>query len=204
MNMLCKVFGHKWEHCKCSRCGEKRDKDHAWDGCVCSVCRKERDEGHIFDLVPGSYHREIYGNLSALSTTHQFKCRKCGQLKNEEHKWIGKGCMTKCAICGAVPLRYEPRLRGDLSIDVSHQWTGETCRDICTLCGAKFPGGHRWTGSTCNDHCEICGERYPDGHVFEEAGSRRTSYGTRVGLYRCKYCGEEYEEPYDFSSSDSV
>ena len=136
--------------------------------------------------------------------THQFKCRKYGQLKNEEPEWVGKGCVTKCAICGAVPLWYEPRFRGGLSIDVSHQWTGKTCQDICKLCGTKYPGGHRWSGNTCKDHCEICGERYSDGHVFEEVSSRQPSYGTRVAVYRCKYCGKEYDEPYDFRRSDSV
>ena len=42
------LFGHKWNGCKCSRCGKTRDESHAWKGCTCTICGKTRDEGHVW------------------------------------------------------------------------------------------------------------------------------------------------------------
>ena len=38
--MAC-LFGHKWDGCRCTKCGKTRDEGHAWDGCVCTACGKE-------------------------------------------------------------------------------------------------------------------------------------------------------------------
>ena len=56
MGLTCNMLGHKWDGCKCTRCGAKRDEGHHYeligyyDFCqeVCSVCgdtrnRKEHD-----------------------------------------------------------------------------------------------------------------------------------------------------------------
>ena len=56
MGLTCNIRGHKWDGCKCTRCGAKRDEGHRYelvgyyDFCqeVCSVCgdtrnRKEHD-----------------------------------------------------------------------------------------------------------------------------------------------------------------
>ena len=56
--MAC-LFGHKWNGCKCEKCGKIRDTDHQWDGCKCLNCGKTRDEGH--DWKDG-------------------KCTKCGKI----------------------------------------------------------------------------------------------------------------------------
>ena len=38
-SFLCSIFGiHRWNGCKCQRCGEVRPLHHAFDGCVCTVC----------------------------------------------------------------------------------------------------------------------------------------------------------------------
>jgi len=37
--MAC-LFGHKWNGCKCARCGKSRDENHDWDGCKCEICEK--------------------------------------------------------------------------------------------------------------------------------------------------------------------
>lgn len=46
--MAC-LFGHKWEGCKCKKCGETRNEYHEWDGCKCTKCGKTRDEQHTWD-----------------------------------------------------------------------------------------------------------------------------------------------------------
>ena len=81
MGLKC-LFGHKWNGCKCEKCGEARDERHIWlilDGkCIekCTICGKER-------------------------VTHKWdgcKCDQCGKIRNVEHKW--KYC--KCNRCGAT------------------------------------------------------------------------------------------------------
>ena len=54
MGLVCTLFGHQWNHCKCIRCGEIRKPargepdPHDWNGCVCRVCGQKRDEGHRY------------------------------------------------------------------------------------------------------------------------------------------------------------
>ena len=266
MSISCKVFGHKWEHCKCARCGAKRNSDHVWDGCICTVCGWVRNTEHTYELEPDSYkYKGAYGTGYILLDHHTFHCVKCEgktlprAVKSEPHIWTGRGCVTKCSVCGAMPAWFTDKEHFTLyntkvkqEFDLSHQWTGRTCRDtckacgkkyadlygghewsgdsckaVCKLCGMKKPGGkHRWTGNTCVDRCKLCGEKNPEGkhqwtgdtcvdyctlcgakypdHKYEMVASRTTSYGTKIGTYRCAGCGREYEQPYEWSSSDSV
>lgn len=43
--MIC-LFGHKWDGCKCLKCGKTRDEEHDWSGCKCRRCGNRRDEAH--------------------------------------------------------------------------------------------------------------------------------------------------------------
>ena len=45
MSLKC-LLGHKWNGCKCGRCGKIRNEQHDWDGCKCKQCGKTRDEQH--------------------------------------------------------------------------------------------------------------------------------------------------------------
>lgn len=74
--MTC-LFGHKWDGCKCTKCGITRDEQHDWNGCMCKRCGKKRDEQHDWDLCSG-------------------KCRRCLKRREEQHDWDG----TKCKRCG--------------------------------------------------------------------------------------------------------
>ncbi len=65
--------GHKWNGCKCSICGKVRDEGHNWNGCKCSICGKTRDEGHEWDLCKGV-------------------CTICGKTRVPEHDWDGDVC----------------------------------------------------------------------------------------------------------------
>ena len=267
MDLKCRILGHKWEHCRCLRCGEKRDSDHLWDGCVCSVCGRVRNTGHSYALQPESYKTK--GNVTGeeiLLPTHTLYCVKCEgktiprAVKFEPHVWTGRGCMTKCSVCGAMPAQFTDREEytlysdkyGNRKLDVSHRWSGRTCRDkcldcgrkyvdvrgghewsgdscravcrycgkkrpdgrhrwkgdrcidVCSVCGVRNPEGkHSWTGDTCTDVCTLCGARYPD-HKYEMVASWSTSYGTKIGRYRCTGCGREYEAPYEWGTTDSV
>ena len=80
MSMKC-LFGHKWNGCKCVKCGAIRDEGHKWilldNECVekCSICGKERNVEHRWNCC---------------------KCEKCGATRDEGHLWNG----YKCERCG--------------------------------------------------------------------------------------------------------
>lgn len=46
--MVC-LFGHKWDGCKCEKCGKIRDEQHDWKGLVCSVCKQTRTIDEVTD-----------------------------------------------------------------------------------------------------------------------------------------------------------
>lgn len=71
MNIAC-LFGHKWDGCKCLRCGKKRDEQHDWNGCKCRRCEKGRDEQHDWDGC---------------------ECRRCGKLR---HAFNNENICTLC------------------------------------------------------------------------------------------------------------
>ena len=35
--MAC-LFGHKWDGCKCTKCGKTRDEQHDWENGRCNIC----------------------------------------------------------------------------------------------------------------------------------------------------------------------
>ncbi len=74
MNFICRLFGHKWDYCICSRCRVMRDESHNWKGCTCRKCFKRRTEGHDWNGC---------------------KCRICCKERDEGHHWDG----CKCTIC---------------------------------------------------------------------------------------------------------
>ena len=73
MGLMC-IFGHKWNGCKCDRCGKIRDEQHDWDLCKgkCKRCGKTQAVQHEWNGC---------------------KCKKCGK---ERHDWKD----FKCIICG--------------------------------------------------------------------------------------------------------
>jgi hypothetical protein len=74
--MLC-LFGHKWNGCKCDRCGKTRDENHTWNYCKgkCFICGKRCEVKHAWKGC---------------------KCTLCGELRNAEHSWKG----GVCTLCG--------------------------------------------------------------------------------------------------------
>lgn len=77
MGFICNCFGHKWDHCTCTRCGKVRDLgDHRWVGCVCKNCGQKRDEGHDW--------------------RNSCTCRRCGKVRDTLHRYKN----GRCEVCG--------------------------------------------------------------------------------------------------------
>ncbi len=74
MKLLCKLFGHHWNGCCCTRGDARRDTAHVWDGCTCKICHSIRESDHDWDGC---------------------KCRKCDKVRDEGHAWDGCIC-TRC------------------------------------------------------------------------------------------------------------
>lgn len=109
--MACIIF-HKWDSCKCRKCGAVRDQNHKWSGCICQVCGKENHD--YIDC----------------------KCRKCGAVRDQNHKW--SGCI--CQVCGKGN-HHEWGCRCCVCGKESHEYIGCKChkcaKDI-SLCFGKF------------------------------------------------------------------
>lgn len=153
--MAC-IFGHKWNGCKCTKCGKTRDEghdwnfckgvcricgktrtpSHRWNGCICADCGKKQDRGHEWDGC---------------------KCRLCGKTRDRDHQWVG----CKCKVCGATR-------------DEGHRWKG--CK--CTRCGKIRNEGHEWDGCTCTR----CGRKQAAGHIWKT--ERMVSRCVKCGMKR--------------------
>lgn len=76
MGFACKLGIHKWNGCKCVRCGERRDEGHDWQLVVLDVLKP---------TVFGQAHRKQC----------RMQCSICGLTKYTEHDWDGCKC-TRC------------------------------------------------------------------------------------------------------------
>ncbi len=109
--MAC-LFGHKWDGCKCSKCGKTRDEQHDWDLCkgVCKRCGAKQAEQHDWDGC---------------------KCKRCGKTRDEQHEWesINGKCVEKCSRCGNER-------------DIEHEWTVVGNKRKCSRCGKEILPTH--------------------------------------------------------------
>lgn len=187
--MAC-LFGHKWNGCKCVRCGETRDEQHDyhlcmgrcircgktqveqhdWNGCKCKRCGKVRDEQH-------SWVSAGFGDGVCLCTVcrkeiphdHDSKhcvCRRCGAVL---HIW--KHC--KCEICGE-------QSGGENRCD----WHPiEKCREQCSVCGKiRKSYNHQWHSiENCQEQCIDCGEIRNTRHQWEHFDNCKE---------KCAVCGK--------------
>jgi hypothetical protein len=87
MNWKC-FFSHKWNGCKCERCGNIRDENHKFVGIPnkceekCSICGKTNSIPHKYKLHKGKCE-EI--------------CETCGDIRTILHKF-DKGVCTNCGV----------------------------------------------------------------------------------------------------------
>ena len=87
--MAC-LFGHKWNGCKCEKCGKERDEQHDWNGCKCKKCEKSRDENHIFIINPGKCEKKcsICGDTRDSHNLNGNICQHCGKtIWFTEEEW---------------------------------------------------------------------------------------------------------------------
>ena len=212
MSLKC-LFGHKWNGCKCERCGEIRDEQHNWDlcngkckrcgktqveqhnwnGCKCSQCGKVRDEQHDW-LCKGKCKR--CGKTR--DEQHDWsgcKCKQCGKTRNEQHDWDG----CKCKRCGKTR-------------DEQHDWDGCKCKrcgkvrneqhdwdlckgkciHFCIRCGATQPKQHNWNGCKCS----ICGKIRDEQHewngcICSRCGKVNHDWELVEGKKKCLRCGKD-------------
>ena len=136
MGLAC-LFGHKWNGCKCERCGEIRDEGHDWDLCKgkCRICGKECPVEHDWDGCKckrcGAWRDEAH-------LWNGCQCTRCGMKRDEGHDW--DLCKGKCRICGKVR-------------PAEHDWDG--CK--CKRCGAEKHNFISIPGR-CAELCTACGE----------------------------------------------
>ena len=129
MGLACKISGHKWNGCTCSRCGEyrdeehkwvyatqesrkdqqcrekcsvcgkKRDIEHKWNGCKCSGCGCVRNKNHAF----GPYKQAPDDWVTGKSMYyHTVTCERCGNTYTFEHRLERlPGCRGRCVDCGS-------------------------------------------------------------------------------------------------------
>ena len=119
MKLSC-LFGHKWNGCKCARCGEVRDTGHDFTYqfkkkcCLgtCRVCRKTVELPHVFKPVPGKCYLE---------------CERChGQTQpNHQYRKEPGSCRKTCSVCGKVT--YEHNFVPVPGTD----------RTVCSVCGKE-------------------------------------------------------------------
>ena len=144
MGFTCKIFGHKWNGCKCERCGTSRDERHNWNGCKCERCGAIRKEGHNWNGCKceqcGAMRKEGHNYVLLDNCTE--KCSICGKVY-EKHKWVllENNCIEKCFICGEVHI-------------LEHKWN----RCKCEHCGAIRDKEHKWNNGKCS-HCGSIDEK---------------------------------------------
>ena len=111
MGIACKMGGHKWNGCTCSRCGEHRYEGHDYQLVVLDVSK-----------------RTVFGNSRRKQCA--MVCSICGSTRSAEHDWDGCSC-TRCDEkrnqdhAWGVP---EPLSEGDKRRKSHH-------REKCTKCG---------------------------------------------------------------------
>jgi DNA-directed RNA polymerase subunit RPC12/RpoP len=93
MSIICRLFGHRWNGCTCTRCGMNRYSEHSFrpgaDPCteVCEICGSQRET-----------HRWS-------GTACHSVCEKCGKTVDSPHRWVWKDDRIVCTVCGATKHR---------------------------------------------------------------------------------------------------
>ena len=184
MKLSC-LFGHKWEGCKCQRCGKLRDEEHKWNYCKCLKCGKVRDEEHNF-----TYRKKDENTCVAT-------CRKCKKIVEQPHDW--NSC--ECKKCGATCHDYQPipdsckkkcTKCGDIKMN-KHEYIAVEgkCKKVCKYCGAEYwEPEHTWApvSGKCEEKCKVCGETRTIPHQY--LGGKCTRCGMEdpnAFIKSCKY-----------------
>jgi len=207
MGFTCKIFGHKWNGCKCEKCGDiideghnwsiikgkciekcfvcgkERSVEHKWNGCKCEQCGATRDVEHNWSIIKGKCIEKCSVCGKECSVEHKWsgcKCEQCGTTRDVEHKW--NNC--KCDICSKKR-------------DIGHDYVAidGKCWEKCTFCG-KLSSKHKWNGCKC----EICDTVRAAEHDFDLCAGKCIRCGkTQREQHswsgdKCSRCGKQREE----------
>ena len=188
MGFACKIAGHKWNGCTCTRCGEYRDEGHDWVFATresseagqcrekCSICGKVRGAEHEWDGCT---------------------CTRCGAWRNEEHnlgefKPADDSCVwtVNRLIARSEDVHFAPCSRCDRSFAFPHRLEKiGNCRGRCKDCGREtdyhdFEAGVcRGCGIKEEQYCFdliMSGARNFSERYFEADGSEKGIYGDRI------------------------
>lgn len=99
MKARCLLFGHKWDGCRCQKCGTIAPAaQHDWDGCVCKRCGAQaaEDSLHDWELIKQestkSESDEWYGghfvSMTSVTEVNTYRCRRCGRERQDVHTGI--------------------------------------------------------------------------------------------------------------------
>ena len=172
---------HQWNGCTCKTCGKKRDESHSWDGCVCRICGQKRDRDHVWEGCTcgkcGKHrdkgHAFRYEPIDA--TTCMAVCEKCGHQEKEPHhfKPVSGQCYSECSRCHK---KTEPVHR--------FSFIPERCVQKCTVCGAEEEK-HSPVPEKDTDRiiCRVCGKELMSGLRADEKKAVETLMTEKRGYY---------------------
>ena len=166
MKIRC-VFGvHKWDGCKCSLCGNTRNREHKWDGCKCKICGQTRNEGHDWN-----------GCI----------CKICGTIRDEGHSW--NGCV--CALCGKENHDWQMTSSSTKEYEDEAECGSYTINIFtCSKCGKEKT---ERINHLSQHHWELIASEVHSGlDDYDSSGRSRGDYTSY--LYRCSKCGREKVE----------
>ena len=201
--MAC-LFGHKWNGCKCERCGITRDEQHDWDLCrgVCKRCGKTQEAQHDWH---GCYCNRCHRSRHELD--EHCKCRLCGcefdtpdnncactRCGKELHKWIPLPSKCLCRECRKqIEHTFDDHCKCIRCGGIDHDYDGCVCRK-CGAINNSNNGKHDMEGC----RCKRCGQIFHQGlrQVNMEWTGSFAQDDSRIYRreYVCDICGEYFFE----------
>ena len=148
MNIICRIWGHRWKDGFCIRCGSEHE-GHEWAPqpgiCVdkCVICNMSRETPHNFS--PRGKCEYVCTNCGKQVQRHNYVpkgdcravCLNCG-AERSDHKWnvvktsngsLKNGC--KCLACGIINPEGE-------HVPVVKSHVSGTFFLVCSVCGATL------------------------------------------------------------------
>lgn len=173
MKLSC-LFGHKWNGCKCDRCGTVRDEGHEYKN-------YQNDKGKCVGRCKCGKRQELEHDWQPITGKCKEECKRCGTQQAKEHNWqrVEGKCIYRCAVCGSErPIDYSEhnwqRVEGkclekcadcgkERGIPHTYQRVEGKCAQICSVCGmekATTDSDHTWeyVEGTCQEKCAVCGK----------------------------------------------
>jgi len=114
--MAC-LLGHKWNGCKCEKCGKTRDMQHKWLGCVCESCGKQTTYVDLSILESEeikTLNTCITDNADTVTVAddvREFQSRIIEAEKMRPFKLIKEDFVIVISIMEALYERYSPRFQ---------------------------------------------------------------------------------------------